>query len=181
VKRLVELLRERAKELLPECGDCGGRGEVANPEDAHSREDVIIPCPTCAPLREMAEWCIHDNKYWLHPAYNDFTNGKWGSLINFKYPCRSTKCIVCNKFLWEQVASPTFTVQTLRTALETLGELFGFVSHVAQTISDIFDQQSIEDSAWYVLEVTFEQVFAEIILNHMAEAVESYMEGRVKG
>jgi len=90
-KGIVEEAARIAKGRAGECKGCDGTG-LAQYKTPYPDEYTDAPCPTCAKLREIAEWRWLDTE--IHVPH---------------HPEKSK-------------TNPTFTVQTLRQLLEDLGE-----------------------------------------------------------
>jgi hypothetical protein len=116
-QKFLKLARDRAKVKAGECHGCEDGKVYGNCLKNHSCIDChidintcewVIPCPTCAELREIAEWCWHD---FIKCDDSD-----------------CPKCSICKEVFWiREPINPTFTVQTIRHTLEVLGEWEGFV------------------------------------------------------
>lgn len=116
-KQIVEQAARIAKGLLPKCKDCGGDGVIDKSgigiEQCLSKD--IIPCPTCARLREIAEW------HW-----------------NLENQKRFVNPLVCDKCGWPH-ENPTFDIPALRQLLEDLREWWGFLWTVFEKLWPGYD------------------------------------------
>ena len=110
-KRLVELFAKVAGQKVGECGNCGGEGRIRKLHDGCVLAHGYGPrCPLCTRFRE-----IRDRKWHTITKKKD----KW------KCTCGDGGT-VGESSRWHLTsyvnANPTFTVQSVRTLLEDIGE-----------------------------------------------------------
>lgn len=118
-QRFTLLARDRAIELVGECKMCTGNGITLKNYKGGGLPEMLnqSPCPTCAPLREIASWDWKEE-----PVFCDC------GLCNYPKP------------------NPTFIIPDIRHTLEVL-DLWstddGFVEHLRVTATSLLQVADI--------------------------------------
>jgi hypothetical protein len=110
MKPLIETAAKVAGRKAGECPDCT--------EGWVFPDDIQMPCPTCARLREIAEWKVHDH-----------------SIISGIYACNTcefTAGTIAHVWAHEKRFNPTLDIPALRQLLEDLGETEKFLNHLSE-------------------------------------------------
>lgn len=175
-QKIVERAREIAKRMAGECKDCGGSGRwnsfAHGPKHGDYGDSMrITPCPSCARLREIAEWCWHEI---LEDSQEN--------------PYKEAVCSCGIQGLWFECEivlhldnNPTFTIPQLRELLQDLGLWPGFAGWNHDNSSPLYDL-AYGDASELLSEAydLMPEVVAEILTTEslMTEAVEKFMEVR---
>jgi arsenate reductase-like glutaredoxin family protein len=121
-KQLTEIIARVAKRKAGKCDTCLGDGDlrVVEPFSSPAKYMKPEPCPTCARIREIAEWKWRELE----------TENNGIAYVEHKYG----------------ITNPTYTVQTLRAVLEDLGEWERFNEH----LFDRWRREGLDDDIIYL-------------------------------
>ena len=154
-KQLLEAFSARANVRAGACGDCEDGVIIGGDGDFIMDVSQDIPCPTCSPLREIANWCWHN------------------------YSLEAQECLTCGQ-LFKECKNPHFTIPLIRQTLEALGDWERFVEwhneqvwHRWQRMSGdwSFEQADIVCSLASADILTDETLLAEAVINFYREGV----------
>lgn len=118
MRELTNLFAAIAKVKAEGCDNCKGKGSFRD------WNDRLMICPTCAKLREIAEWewheCVKVTESHIHPIE--------GCMVYWAHCCCGKYAVnwFPHKLDALNCTNPTFTVQSIRAALEAVGEWKGF-------------------------------------------------------
>jgi hypothetical protein len=185
-KIIFDLIRAWLLKQIAGC-ECGGSGQKENPKNGRGFTYKWLPCPTCAPLRELVkELCWHEinitdehKEGMRHRLFKwTCTCGEWAWGTKTAVEYTDFKCMEINPNLTTATEGSEWLLVTIMKRAGLLGEFFSWMDKIYYDLAgalagDDFDLPS------YVIDFFIEHERDEIISNarYLRDAVKGFMEG----